>query len=258
MYAPAEEAPLWVFGVGAGAVAFEDYRGSATVHAYPLPVPYLLYNGRFLKSDRDGVRGILFHQDWVEINLSGNATTPVRHNNVRFGMPDLDSTVEVGPSLDFHLLRSADSHVRFDLRLPIRGAAAVGSSPKFIGWTLSPRLAIDVTDPLGMHGWNLGLLGGPIFSDRRNNDYFYSVATQYATATRPAYEGAGGYAGSAAIIAVSKRFPRFWLGAYMRADTLADAAFVDSPLVRTKAYWSAGFGFAWIIHSSSQTVHVSD
>jgi outer membrane protein len=60
--AHAKEVPLWEFGLGAGAIAFEDYRGSNTTHAYPLPVPYVVYNGKFLKADRDGVRGTLFNQ----------------------------------------------------------------------------------------------------------------------------------------------------------------------------------------------------
>ena len=91
-----------------GAVAFEDYRGSDTTHVYPLPVPYVLYNGTFLKADRDGVRGTLFNQDRIELNLSFNATTPVRSDRERSGMPDLRPTVEFGPSLDLHLLRSDD------------------------------------------------------------------------------------------------------------------------------------------------------
>ena len=59
--AAAKEEPLLEFGLGVGALAFEDYRGSATTHVYPLPVPYLLYNGRFLKAEREGVRGRLFN-----------------------------------------------------------------------------------------------------------------------------------------------------------------------------------------------------
>jgi outer membrane scaffolding protein for murein synthesis (MipA/OmpV family) len=256
--AAAKDEPLLEFGLGVGAVAFEDYRGSGTTHAYPLPVPYLLYNGRFLKSDREGVRGTLFDQDWVELNVSGNATTPVRNDSARSGMPNLESTLEIGPSLDFHLVRSEDSRIRFDLRLPLRAAATVGSPPQFIGWTFTPRLALDVADPFGFGGWNLGLLAGPLFAARRYDDYFYSVAPAYATALRPAYAAGGGYAGTQTITALSKRFRRYWVGAYVRADSLAGAAFAASPLVQRKEYWSAGFGFAWIIHTSKQTVDVAD
>jgi outer membrane scaffolding protein for murein synthesis (MipA/OmpV family) len=258
MSAAAKQEPLLEFGLGVGAVAFEDYRGSDTTHGYPLPIPYLLYNGTFLKADREGVRGTLFNQRWVELNLSGNATTPVRSDSARSGMPDLKSTLEVGPSLDFHLLASADSRIKFDLRLPLRAAWAVSAPPHFIGGTFTPRLALDMADPWGFAGWHAGVLAGPLFADRRYNDYFYSVAPEYATASRPTYQAAGGYAGTQTVTALSKRFPRYWVGAYARYDTLSGAAFAGSPLVRQNRYWSAGFGVAWILYSSRQTVEVPD
>jgi MipA family protein len=254
----AKEAPLWEFGLGAGAIAFEDYRGSNTVHAYPLPVPYVVYNGTFLKADRDGVRGTLFNQDRLEINLSFNLTTPVRNDSERSGMPDLKSTVELGPSFDIHLFRSDDAKFKFDLRMPFRAAATIEGSPQVIGWTFTPRFNLDIADPLGLQGWRLGLLAGPLFANRRYNSYFYSVDSQYATATRPEFQASGGYAGTQTIAAWSKRYPKFWVGLYMRYDTLAGAAFVDSPLVQTKSYWSAGFGFAWMLRQSSRMVEIPD
>jgi outer membrane scaffolding protein for murein synthesis (MipA/OmpV family) len=256
--AHAKEVPLWEVGLGAGAIAFEDYRGSNTTHAYPLPVPYVVYNGKFLKADRDGVRGTLFNQNWLEINLSFNLTTPVRNDRERSGMPDLRSTVEIGPSFDFHLFRSDNRRVKFDLRMPLRYAATVESSPRIIGWTFSPRFNVDLRDPFGLPGWNLGLLAGPLFADHRYHDYFYSVAPQFATLSRPEFQAKGGYAGTQTLAALSKRYPKFWVGAYMRYDTLAGAAFVDSPLVQRKSYWTAGFGFAWMIRKSSQIVEIPD
>jgi outer membrane scaffolding protein for murein synthesis (MipA/OmpV family) len=253
-----KEAPLWEFGLGAGAIAFQDYRGSDTTHAYPLPVPYIVYNGKFLKADRDGVRGTLFNQDWLEVNLSFNLTTPVRNDRERSGMPDLRSTVEVGPSFDFHLLRSDDRRIKLDLRIPLRAAATVEASPRIVGWTFSPRLNLDLRNPFGLAGWNLGLLAGPLFADRRYHDYFYSVAPAFATASRPQFTAQGGYAGTQTLAALSKRYPKFWVGAYMRYDTLAGAAFVDSPLVQRKSYWTGGFGFAWMIQRSAQVVQIPD
>ena len=253
-----KEEPLWEYGLGVGAVAFEDYRGSDTTHVYPLPVPYILYNGKFLKADRDGLRGTLFNRDLVELNLSFNLTTPVRNDRERSGMPDLKSTVEVGPSLDLHLLRSDDARIKFDLRMPLRAAFTVEAVPRMIGWTFTPRFNLDVADPVGFTGWHLGLLAGPLFADRRYHDYFYSVAPQYATATRPDYQAVGGYAGTQTLASLSKRFPKFWIGAYMRYDTLAGAAFVESPLVQRRSYWSAGFGISWMIHRSSTLVDVPD
>ena len=258
MPAVPKEAPLLEFGLGVGAVAFEDYRGSGSSHVYPLPIPTLWYYGKFLKSDRDGVRGTLFNQDRVELNLSGNATTPVTNDRERYGMPNLKSTLELGPSLDLHLLRSDDARIKFDLRMPLRAVFTVESSPRMIGWTFTPRFNLDIADPLGFAGWNLGLLTGPLFADRRYDDYFYTVAPQYATAARPAYQAVGGYAGTQAIAALSKHFPHFWVGAYVRYDTLTGASFVDSPLVQRKSYWAAGFGISWMIHRSSTMVEVPD
>ena len=256
--AQAKEAPLLEYGLGVGAVAFEDYRGSDSMHVYPLPIPYVVYNGKFLKADREGVRGTLFNQDRIEINLSVNATTPVRSDRERNGMPDLRSTIELGPSFDVHLWRSDDARIKFDLRMPLREAFTIEASPRLIGWTFTPRFNLDLADPLGFAGWRLGLLTGPLFAERRYHDYFYTVAPQYATTDRPAYQAVGGYAGPQALTSLSKRFERFWVGAYMRYDTLAGAAFVDSPLVQRRSYWSAGFGISWMIHRSSTLVEVPD
>jgi outer membrane protein len=254
----AKEEPLWEFGMGIGAIAFEDYRGSNTTHSYPVPVPYVLYNGKFLQADKDGVRGKLLNQDWIEINLSFDATTPVRNDAARNGMPDLKTTVQAGPAVNIHLYRSDDRGVKLDLRMPLEGAVTVQGSPHFIGGTFLPRLALDIKSPFGASGWNLGLLSGPLFQDRRYNQYFYSVAPQYATPERPSYQAGAGYAGMEFLGALSKRFPKFWVGAFARYDSLAGAVFDDSPLVQRHSYWAAGVGFAWIIHRSSRTVEIPD
>jgi len=54
--ARAADKPLWGIGLGAGTLVFNDYRGADTVHAYPIPVPYITYRGKFHRSDYDGVR----------------------------------------------------------------------------------------------------------------------------------------------------------------------------------------------------------
>jgi MipA family protein len=113
-------------------------------------------------------------------------------------------------------------------------------------------------DPLGQAGWNLGLLAGPVFTDRRYNRYFYEVAPQYATASRAAYSPEGGFAGTQFIAALSKRFQDVWVGGFIRYDTLRGARFEDSPLVTSKKYVAGGIGFAWVLGRSSQRVKVTD
>jgi outer membrane scaffolding protein for murein synthesis (MipA/OmpV family) len=247
--------PLWELGLGIGAVSFRDYRGSDTTHAYPVPVPYFIYRGRYLQADRNGLKTKLLNQDRVELNISLNATTPVRNNAAREGMPQLRATVEIGPALDVHIWRSESEKLKLDVRLPVRAVSTIGS-PGFIGWFFAPNVNLDVADPAGFAGWRLGLLTGPLFAARRYDEYYYSVAPQYATPLRPAYQASGGYAGTQVLASLTKRYPKFWAGGYLRYDTLTGASFESSPLVKTHSYWSAGLGIAWMIGQSSRLVEV--
>lgn len=254
----AEEKPLWEFGLGTGILVFNDYRGADTTHVYALPLPYFIYRGDFLKADKDGIRGKLFNQDHIELNLSVNATTPVRNDSARSGMPDLRPTIEIGPQLNIHLWRSSDALVKFDLRIPVRAAFTVEASPHMIGTFAAPNLALDLAQFRGEDGWKLGLLAGPLFADHRYDSYFYTVAPQYATGARPAYDAPGGYAGTQVLAALTRRYPKFWVGAYVRHDTLAGASFADSPLVKRDSYWTGGIGIAWMIQQSSRMVESTE
>jgi outer membrane scaffolding protein for murein synthesis (MipA/OmpV family) len=255
-HAFAAEKPLWELGAGISALSLPDYRGSDQASVYAIPFPYLIYRGEFLKADRHGIRGTFFGTDRIELNLSLGASLPVNSddNRARQGMPDLEPTVELGPSLDLNLWRTADRRTRLDLRLPVRTAVTVTGGMDDIGWVFSPRLNLDITDVAGLAGWNMGLLAGPMYGSERNHDYFYSVAPQYASADRPAFDAKGGYAGSQLMMTASKRYPKYWLGAFARWDSLKGAAFADSPLVKSENYFAAGVGIAWILGESSTRV----
>lgn len=250
--------PLWELGLGVGAIVFNDYRGADSAHALPLPVPYFVYRGKYLQADRDGMNSRLFNREYAELRLSLNATPPVSQSPTRSGMPKLRPTIEAGPSLDLHLWRSADSKVKLALNLPLRAAFTIESEPSAIGWFFSPHVNVDIKDVLGTQGWNLGMQTGPLFADRRYHDYFYTVAPQYATAARPAFDAAGGYSGTQLLASLSKRYPAYWVGGYVRYDTLSGAAFRSSPLVKRDGYWMAGVAVTWMIRQSSRTVEVEE
>jgi MipA family protein len=256
----AEEEPLWEAGLGVGALTFPDYRGSDETTVYPVPVPYFVYRGDFLKADREGVRGELFDREYVELSISVNATIPVRseHNAARRGMSDLQPTIELGPSLDLHLWRSKDRAMKLDLVMPLRMPITVASSPQSIGWVFSPRLNLDITDVAGYTGWDFGVGIGPIVAADKFHDYFYTVAPRFTTAQRREYHAKGGYSGTHLLASLSKRFPKYWIGAYMRYDALNGAEFADSPLIRQKSYFAAGIGIAWMIGESRRLVEVEE
>jgi hypothetical protein len=58
--------------------------------------------------------------------------------------------------------------------------------------------------------------------------------------------------------ALSKRYPRFWVGAFARWDRLAGAAFTESPLVRARTATTAGIGVAWVLGESRERVESRD
>ena len=254
--ASAAQLPLWEAGLGAGALTFPDYRGADRSQTYLLPVPYFVYRGEILKADRQGVRGIFFNNDRVDLNASLNASAPVdsSDNSTRAGMPDLKPTVEIGPSFDVTLWRSVTQRMKLDVRLPIRAGFTIESSPQYIGYLFTPRLNLDIVDVGGLQGWNLGLLAGPLYGDRKQHRYFYSVEREFATPERPEYEARGGYGGMQFLAAMSKRFPSFWVGGFVRYDTLSGAVFDDSPLVKTKNYVAGGIAVVWLLGESSRKV----
>jgi outer membrane protein len=256
--ASADQKPLWEAGFGVGVVTFPDYRGSDQERVYPVPVPYFIYRGEFFKADRNGVREEFLKRDWIELSLSGNATIPTdKNDHARSGMPDLRTTLELGPDLEFHVWRSRESNVKLDIEVPVRFPITVQSPPQSLGWDVAPRLDLNFQNFV-RPGWNFGLGAGPVFAGRKYNEYFYSVAPQYATAVRPIYAASGGYSGAQFVSALTKRFPSYWLGAFIRYDELAGAVFEDSPLVKQRYGFSGGVGIAWMIGESSRLVESDD
>lgn len=256
----AEEKPLWEIGAGVAAFSFPSYRGSNQTNNFLMPVPHFTYHGDFLKADRQGIRGSFFDSDRLDLTVSLALSPPVSSKDIdaRNGMSDLKPTFEIGPQMDITFWRS-ENRARFvKLLLPLRAAFTVESSPKDIGLIFHPKLNMDITDLPGLPGWNLGTLAGPLFGDKRQHAYYYSVGQQYATADRPAYEAKGGYAGMQYLVALSKRFPGYWLGSFVRYDNLNGATFADSPLVRQKDYFAAGVAITWILGESSTRVMVND
>ncbi len=255
---PAAPLPLWELGAGIVAIDFPDYRGSDERSTYALPFPYVIYRGKFLSVDRDRVRGRLFETERYELDVSLNGSVPVDSddNAAREGMPDLDPTLELGPVLEVHLLRAGKHKHELDLRLPVR--AVITSDLEHIGWIAQPQLNLDIADPFGRQGWRLGLVAGPLFGSREYHNYFYGVAPQFARPGRPAFNADSGYAGSQFIAALSKRYSRYWIGGFVKWDSLSNASFEDSPLVKDRSFFTAGFAISRTFKVSKTLVEADD
>ena len=253
----AQERPLWELGAGVATLNLPYYRGSVLERSYAIPYPYLIYRGEYLNVDDEGVRGWLYRSERLNLDISLAAGVPVPSNQdgPRVGMPNLDPTVEFGPSVEYRLWHSEDHRYNSWLRMPLRSAFSFGHGFTHQGWIFAPYLEFSRED-FGHNGWNNSISIGPLFADDAYHDYFYGVAPQYATATRPAYVGKSGYSGSRLTIICGKTFDSFWLSAFVRLDALNGATFIDSPLIQTRRYHMAGIALTWIFARSETMVHV--
>jgi outer membrane scaffolding protein for murein synthesis (MipA/OmpV family) len=257
----AEELPLWEAGVGVTGLSIPDYRGSDEQHGYLWPLPYLVYRGDILRMDRKGMYGLLYHSQAVELNISVDGGVPVKsdRNTARRGMPNLDPTIQIGPSLEICLIQDCDSDRVVQLRVPVRaGIASDFSRFTGIGFIFNPQLNFDFRNIGPGGGWNFGFALGPLFATERYHDYYYQVSPQYAIPDiRPSYDARSGYSGSLLVLALSKRFDHTWFGAFARYDELKGAVFENSPLLKTRHSYMGGFGFAWVFGQSTTLVHAS-
>jgi outer membrane protein len=257
----AEELPLWEAGLGVAGLTLPDYRGSDQQRLYVLPLPYLVYRGDFLRLDSNGLSGLLFHSERVRLHISADAGVPVKSSKdtARMGMPDLDPTVQIGPSLEVSLFKDTNSGCVVQFCLPVRAVIATDLSRwNGIGFVVNPQLTLDLRNIGPSKGWNFGLAVGPLFATEAYHDYYYEVAPRFAVpGVRPAYEARDGYSGSLLFLTVTKRFGHIWLGAFARYDELSGAVFANSPLMRTEHSVMAGLGVAWVIAESKTLVHPS-
>jgi len=256
-----EEKPLWEIGAGLAVLQMPDYRGSDKYRGYLLPYPYLVYRGDILRVERERISGRLFETDRLLLDISLNGSVPVdsSDNEDRRGMPDLDPTFEIGPSLDITLMENPRNRWKLKLALPVRAVFSTDfSSVRREGWVFHPRLNFETIDIIPGTGLNAGLSVGPMFADRGYHDYYYTIDPAFETPTRPPYAAGGGYSGSTATVGLSKTLNPFILSGFVSLDYLKGAVFEESPLVKTEYSWMCGFTVSWIFLKSSEQVRTKD
>ncbi len=243
--------PLWEYGIGTVGWYGPDYLGAEQTQTYLLPIPYFVYRGEVFRADREGLRGLLFSSDKLDINISVSAALPVdsEDNNAREGMDDLNFMVEVGPTLQYQLLQAERQQLRFEL--PVRAAFTLGS--EFLnhqGWTTNPRFQYEQQQ----QEWEITTTAGLVFSDRRYHGYIYDVDQQYVRADRPFYQSSSGFTGSRFSVSIKRQFGDFYIGALLSYNNLSGSINSDSPLLKQQHYLSAGMIIAWILGRSDKKI----
>lgn len=258
--AAASERPLWELAVGAGVVSLPYYRGAESNRVLPVPFVYPVYRGDVLKVDEEGVRGLFFESERARLDLSADGTVPGSDDDVegREGMPNLDATFQIGPSLEVDLWERRAHAQRLILTLPLRGVFAVDSTPDYIGLAASPKVTYYRRFRFASRYWRLGLTGGFEVGSDKLHDYFYTVDPQFETPARPSFDAGSGYAGTRFTLSAQGRRGNNWIGMFLRYDNVDGATFDDSPLVRRSGNFSAGIVVGWFVARSQRTVEEPD
>jgi outer membrane scaffolding protein for murein synthesis (MipA/OmpV family) len=237
--------PSLELGIGLFALSAPDYRGSSESSVYLLPAPYLKYRGDRVRVD-EGTDGIIFESPNLLFTLSGNLSVPADDETPeREGMDNLDATIEIGPSLNWRFLRFERSAWWLDL--PLRAAYTVDGDFEHVGYVFQPRLSWR-RPATRLGEWKLRFNFGPLYASDDNHDYYYAVGPADATPTRPEFDPDGGFSGIRTEFTYSRRIGVYWLGGFLRYDSLHDSEIEDSPLVSETGSWMGGIALAWVFH----------
>lgn len=239
----------WELGLGVGAVAGPDYRGSDEYRSFISPIPYFIYRGNFIHSDRDGVRGNFLRTDRYEFTLSASAaiTPDTDKNTLREGMPELGSTLELGPSFNINL-SGKDFSQGWHLQLPWRAVFAIGADDSgYVGSIIQPQLVYRTS----VSDWTFSYRAGITYASDDYHAYYYSVAPQYVTPTRAAFSADAGYSGWNNNVALSRRFIHEGfttrLAFFIRYDNIEHTDIAASPLVVDEHSVRGGIALIWVI-----------
>lgn len=238
---------IWDLGAGAGAFNLSLYPGSADKINYNVPLPYFTLVAEKLEIDR-GIRTFLFKTEYIALDLSLGFGIPVdsEDSGAREGMPDLDAIAQLGPSLEFVLVKPAKDRMSLHFELPLRAAVATDlKSSSHEGWLLEPQFSFEKRR-LYKSGLAMRFTLGLNYATRDFHAYYYDVASRFATPSRPAYVSEKGYGGSFATLNASWREGNLIWWSLLQYQNLNGAVFEDSPLVEQKHSYLIGVGFAWV------------
>jgi MipA family protein len=237
---------LWAFGGSVFHLSQQAYPGSNQKVSRTVPLPYAVYRGEVLRSDRSsaGVRAIKTQNTELDIGAALSLGAGSNEIDARTGMKKLGTLIEAGPRLKVRLGNYGGGQLR--LEVPLRAVFDFSNGAKYSGMTLEPRLAYSrQMSPR----WSLSTSASFMYADERMSDYFYQVSTDDALPTRVAYDAHGGLMVSRLTVSSSYNLGRDWrLLGYVRHDSVAGAANESSPLVRKTDGTTFGLGviYTWL------------
>ena len=241
------------YGVGLLFSKVPDYRGTKHLNQFIIPFPYIIYRGKVLDVDDEGVKGIIYKSDLLELDLGYAGTLPVLSKNieVREGMEDLDPTAQVGPQVKiFHL---DHENLRIETRTPLRLVVSFGTEKlAYQGWVFDPYILVQFKTKAKNFDLSWSHFFGPIYASQEFHAFYYDVNAQDANTERPVYRSQAGYSGYKYTSNLTGWKDHWGYGFFFRYDSMRSAIFRDSPLVETHVNLTGGFGLIYLFYSESK------
>jgi len=249
-----ERLPLWEVGAFAGALSSPAYPASSERFTRQVALPYLIYRGERLQVGREGINALLGLAPGYALDVGLSASFPASSQDItaRQGMSDLGTLLEFGPRLKVDLGQPAPG-LRLGLEFPLRNVIEFNGGARSQGVVFEPAVALEGVD-IGA-GWSLNAKAGLTWGDQHINQYFYGVARDYATASRPAFEATAGLINARASLGTSKSLaPDMRIFGYARMDYYGLGANTASPLALQSSSPSMGVGLSWTLRRSDTLV----
>ena len=251
--------PLWEFGVFGAMFSTPKYPASDSNDTNFLVTPYVVYRGEvFRVGDGSAVRAVAVEKDWIEVDLSIEASfsSNADDESARVGMPDLDYVFEIGPQVKLKLAKfefQGDTKGNIILRIQARSAFSTDfSSINHRGFVFHPELTYQMSR-IWQQQDRLTLNISPSWATEKLHDYFYQVETEFATATRPPFDAGGGYLGANMSFGYSfsaSENVRMFTGVSVNLHN--GSANTDSPLFFDNNNYSFGLGVLWRLYESKR------
>lgn len=244
---------LWGIRLVAFGQDFPAYPSSSEQNLTLLPIPYPVYRGKILRFGEDLediANSRILNGDRVKLSIGLNASFPEDSDklSVRTDMPDLDFLVEAGPELKIALKGGPDEDRELKLSLQVRWAVSLdGLDLKGRGFIFNPELEYLARDLLGPR-IELRFRVAPAWATRDYMNYFYGVAPEFATSSRPRFDASSGYLNTEFLVGLNRKITdRLEFRGSLRLWVNKGAANDASPLyqrdydrgIRLALFWTA-------------------
>jgi outer membrane scaffolding protein for murein synthesis (MipA/OmpV family) len=232
--------------VGIATVVLPQYLGSD--QSYKLVFPYLEIEFKNFSLDKDSSIIKLYKNDKINIRIAVSGRLPVKSNNtninsknndydfimptnknnIRVGMPNLETTLFVGTEIELKILEN------INLKLPLLYGVPVNNLSNNIGNIFSPTIKVNFLSKVSTKR-KFTFYINILFGDKKYNNYYYGINEFYSNINRKEFLAKQGLvASSYGLMYEITLLNKYKIGCSYFTHDMSNSIVKDSPLVINK------------------------